>query len=173
MYRLRDQPGVDHPELRALLPPSLLDSYSDIPTLPPSRRSSMDGTGEVQHSSASESTRALAALNTEPLPSSTAPPPPSTLSSTIKGAQTYPPKHRFATLPPSATNLPLSLIRVMQALLNEFHTHKLASVGDPDADTPVLDDATFSTCIGSLSQFTEQLTALERIRDSELRKRSW
>ncbi|ORY92657.1 Bestrophin, RFP-TM, chloride channel-domain-containing protein [Leucosporidium creatinivorum] len=168
MYRLRDQPGVDHPELRALLPPSLLDAYSDIPTLPPGRRSSIDGAGKVQHSSASESTRALAALNTEPLPpSDPTSAPPSTFPSNT-GAQSYKPKHRFATLPPSSTNLPLSLIRVMQALLNEFHTAKLASVGDPEADTPVLDDATFSTCIGSLNQFTEHLTALERIRDTPI-----
>lgn len=152
MFRLRDLPGVDHPELRALLPSSLLEAYSDIPTLP-GRRASVDGEGKVAHSLASESTRALEALNTEPSPRQTRQ------------------KHRIAKLPASATNLPLGLIRVMNAWLNEFHTAKLASAGAPDADTPIIDDATYSAGINSLNQFTDQLTALERIRDSECHPR--
>lgn len=148
MYKLRDQPGVSHPELRALLSPSLLQAYSDIPTLAGRRTTSVDGSGHVHHSSASESTRALAALNTEPEPRRRS-------------------KHHLAVVPASSTNLPLSLIRVMHALLNEFHTAKMASAGAPDAHTPVLDDATYSACIGYLNQYTDQLTSLERIRDSE------
>lgn len=154
MYRLRDQPGVSHPELRALLSPSLLEAYSDIPTLAGRRTTSMDKTtGNIHHSSASESTRALAALNTE---------------SFQPRRHT---KHHLAVVPASSTNLPLSLIRVMHALLNEFHTAKLASGGAPDPNTPVLDDATYSACIGYLNQYTDQLTSLERIRDSESAQR--
>lgn len=151
LHRLRDEPGVDHPELRALLPASLLEAYSDIPSL--GRSVSTDNTGKVHHSTASESTRALAALNSGP------------------NLRLKKPHQRLATLSAASTNLPLSLIRAIHAYLNEFHTTVTVSEGAPGHDTPALDDVTFGTCLSGLQSLTTDLTALERIRDSESRWR--
>jgi hypothetical protein len=43
----------------------------------------------------------------------------------------------------------------------------MASEGSPSADTPALDGTTYAAGLNALKDFTDQLTALERIRDSK------
>lgn len=54
-------------------------------------------------------------------------------------------------------NLPLFIVRAMHAALLQ------SSAGEAK-----IDPAAYSTALGAMQQFTDQLTALERIRDSEL-----
>lgn len=150
MFRLRDSPGVSHPELRNLLPPALLAAYSSTPssardTRRPSLDSSRSSISFVDSSSASESERAIASLNSPP------------------SAGRYRPR----SLPNGEpSNLPLSLIRATHAYLNAFHETPMESRDSVDKTTPALDGATWATCIGALKEWSDQLTALERIRDS-------
>ncbi|KAK4047034.1 hypothetical protein OIO90_006355 [Microbotryomycetes sp. JL221] len=137
MYRLRDEPGVHHVELERLLPPSLLAAFSDIPSVD----------GKVPHSSAPESTRALAALNVGP---------------SVRR------HYRFAKLSPSTTNLPLSISRAIHAYLNEFYTTPLSSEVSPERATPALDAPTWSACMNYVNQLTDHLSTLERIRDTPI-----
>lgn len=58
--------------------------------------------------------------------------------------------------PQTPRNLPLMLVKAMHASLNDLK----ASNG--------IDSATWSACQGALNQFTDQLTALERIRDTPI-----
>jgi hypothetical protein len=44
----------------------------------------------------------------------------------------------------------------------------MASKDAVDASSPAIDGATWASCIGSLKEWSDQLTALERIRDSTL-----
>lgn len=127
MHRLRDQPGIDHPELAALLPPSIVHAYAAAPappTLP----------GGVEHSNASEPERATAALN---------------LPDEVERARWSP---RAGEVP---SNLPLFLLRAAQASL------MATRVGEAQ-----LDGGVYGATTAALQAFTEQLTALERIRDS-------
>ena len=148
MYRLRDQPGIEHAELRDLLPSSLVESYRSTPLQARDRPAATEKRGSfvVEHSSAPEEDRAIAGLNA----------PPST-------ERFYP--HALPTGEPS--NLPLSLIRAMQAYLAVWHETKLPSRDSPSEKTSVLDGVTFAACNNALKEFTDSLTALERIRDSQ------
>lgn len=146
MYRLRDMPGLTHPELRQLLPATLLEAYASTPAS--ARRpsiSSQSSSSFVEHSVASESERALAGLNTTPSPLRIRP-------------------HALPTGEPS--NLPLSLIRATHAYLTAWHETKLPSRDAPDENSAVLDGATWAACTNAMKDYTDQLTALERIRDS-------
>ncbi|KAI5479148.1 hypothetical protein MNV49_004008 [Pseudohyphozyma bogoriensis] len=144
MEHLRDRPGVSSPQLRALLPADLLDAYELTPEKV-RRNASFDKA--VHHSSASEGARAVAGLN---LPTSS--------------ARAYP----WALASGAPTNLPLSLIRTMHAYLNAFHSTPAASEASLNPDTPALDAPTWASCLGSLKEFTDQLTALERVRDTPI-----
>jgi putative membrane protein len=138
MYRLRDQPGIEHAELRNLLPVTLVESYRSTPLQArerPAAATEKRGSFVVEHSSAPEEDRAIAGLNAPP------------------SAERFFP-HALPTGEPS--NLPLSLIRAMQAYLAVWHEK-----------TSVLDGVTFAACNNALKEFTDSLTALERIRDSE------
>ena len=44
----------------------------------------------------------------------------------------------------------------------------MASKGQPSPEDPPLDGVTYGTCVGHLKEFSDQLTSLERIRDSEI-----
>ncbi|POY71815.1 hypothetical protein BMF94_5176 [Rhodotorula taiwanensis] len=149
MYRLRDQPGIDHAELRALLPDTLLEAYRATPLQARSRPSVASQTGSftVESSKAPEEDRAIEALNA----------PPST-------------ERFFPRALPSGepTNLPLSLIRAMQAYLSMWHEVKLPSRDSPSETTSVLDGVTFAAANNALNQLTDSLTALERIRDTPI-----
>ncbi|GAA5981764.1 hypothetical protein JCM10908_004600 [Rhodotorula pacifica] len=149
MYRLRDQPGIEHAELRDLLPSSLVDSYRatplDVRDRPPASQKS--GSFVVQHSSAPEEERAIAGLNAPP-----------------SKERFFP--HALPTGEP--TNLPLSLIRAMQAYLAAWHETKLPSRDSPSETTSVLDGVTYGACNNALKDFTDSLTALERIRDTPI-----
>ncbi|BGP39928.1 hypothetical protein JCM10450v2_003907 [Rhodotorula kratochvilovae] len=149
MYRLRDMPGLAHPELRKLLPAALLDAYASTPASA-RRRPSISSTSSssfVEHSTASESERALAGLNTTPSPARIRP-------------------RALPTGEPS--NLPLSLIRATHAYLTAWHETKLPSRDAPDEGSSVLDGPTWAACTGALKEWTDQLTALERIRDTPI-----
>ncbi|GAA5851325.1 hypothetical protein JCM8547_004207 [Rhodosporidiobolus lusitaniae] len=151
MYRLRDQPGVLHPELRSLLPSALLGAYSSTPaSARKTRRPSLDSTSStsfVESSSASESERAIASLNAPP------------------SAERYRPR----ALPNGEpSNLPLSLIRATHAYLNAFHETPMPSKDAPSGESPALDGATWAACVGALKEWSDQLTALERIRDTPI-----
>ncbi|KAM0787727.1 hypothetical protein ACM66B_003785 [Microbotryomycetes sp. NB124-2] len=140
MYRLRDEPGVDHPELKELLPPSLLTAFARVPEI---------SDGKVRHSSAPESARAVAALNTTAVPFVTR-------------------HHHLARIHVGAANLPLSLTRSIHSYLNTFYTTPLPSEGSPAKDTPALDAPTWSACMNHLNQLTDHLSTLERIRDTPI-----
>lgn len=58
-------------------------------------------------------------------------------------------------------NLPIGLIRAMQSELIAYHTV------NSKIETTVLDNATYSSCLGCLEKFTSDFTSLERIRDSK------
>ncbi|GAA6050155.1 hypothetical protein JCM3770_000428 [Rhodotorula araucariae] len=149
MYRLRDLPGLTHPELRKLLPAALLEAYASTPESA-RRRPSLSSTTSssfVEHSTASESERALAGLNTAPSPARIRP-------------------RALPTGEPS--NLPLSLIRATHAYLTVWHETKLPSRDAPDEGSSVLDGPTWAACTGALKEWTDQLTALERIRDTPI-----
>lgn len=149
MYRLRDQPGIEHAELRNLLPVTLVESYRSTPLQArerPAAATEKRGSFVVEHSSAPEEDRAIAGLNAPP------------------SAERFFP-HALPTGEPS--NLPLSLIRAMQAYLAVWHETKLPSRDSPSEKTSVLDGVTFAACNNALKEFTDSLTALERIRDSE------
>ena len=135
MHRLRDQPGVQHAELAALLPPSILNAYAAAPT--PSLATLPGG---VEHSNASEPERATAALN---------------LPDEVEKAQW---STRAGEVP---SNLPLFLLRAAHASL------AATKVGEVQLDAGV-----YGATTGALQAFTEQLTALERIRDSKSRLRN-
>ncbi|GAA6002276.1 uncharacterized protein JCM10292_000842 [Rhodotorula paludigena] len=149
MYRLRDMPGVTHPELRNLLPQALLEAYRSTPASARRRPSisSSSSASFVEHSTASEADRAIAGLNAAP------------------SAERFRP-HALPTGEPS--NLPLSLIRALHAYLTAWHETKLPSRDAPDEGTSVLDGATWAACTGALREYTDQLTALERIRDTPI-----
>ncbi|KAK4046188.1 3',5'-cyclic-nucleotide phosphodiesterase [Microbotryomycetes sp. JL201] len=140
MYRLRDEPGVDHAELKELVPAALLSAFAHVPEL---------DDGKVRHSSAPESARAVAALNTTTVPSVTR-------------------HYHLARIHAGASNLPLSLTRAIHAYLNEFYTTPLSSEGSPRKDTPALDAPTWSACMNHLNQMTDHLSTLERIRDTPI-----
>lgn len=140
MEQLRDKPGVSQPQLRALLPQELLDSYGSTPASV-RRGPVLDGAAGVHHSSASEGDRSLGCLNTTP--------------SILRA---YP----SALASGAPTNLPLSLIRTIHAYLNALH----ATAGKDGQ--PLLDGATLGSCLGCLKDFTDHLTALERIRDTPI-----
>jgi hypothetical protein len=147
MYRLRDQPGVSHPELRRLLPDPLLQSFRSTPS--EDRRPSIGSTSSasfVEHSTANEEERAISGLNAPP------------------SASRYIP---FALPTGEPSNLPLSLIRATHAYLNAYHSTPMSTKGQPSESTPALDAVTYGTCVGYLKDFSDQLTSLERIRDSE------
>ncbi|BGP16009.1 hypothetical protein JCM10213_005440 [Rhodosporidiobolus nylandii] len=149
MYRLRDEPGVQHAELRALLPPALLEAYRSTPasaraSRPPSLDSS---TSFVESSSASEHDRAIAGLNAPP------------------SQERY---HPRALPNGEPSNLPLSLIRATHAYLNAFHETPMATKDAPSAETPAIDGATWAACVGALKEWSDQLTSLERIRDTPI-----
>ncbi|KDE07301.1 hypothetical protein MVLG_02348 [Microbotryum lychnidis-dioicae p1A1 Lamole] len=145
MYHLRDEPGVDHPELQRLIPPSLLRAYKETPRQL-RRDPSIDGSN-VHHSTASETTRALEGLNTAPYPTDALP---------------------FALLSGAPSNLPLSLIRAIHGYLNAFHATPLASAGSPNPQTPAVDGPTYANGLSAIRDFSDQLTALERIRDTPI-----
>ncbi|GAA5909951.1 hypothetical protein JCM8208_006396 [Rhodotorula glutinis] len=148
MYRLRDMPGLTHPELRQLLPSTLLEAYASTPMS--ARRPSISSESSasfVEHSVAGESERALAGLNTAPSPLRIRP-------------------HALPTGEPS--NLPLSLIRATHAYLTAWHETKLPSRDAPDENSAVLDGATWAACTNAMKDYTDQLTALERIRDTPI-----
>ncbi|GAA5977638.1 hypothetical protein JCM11641_006883 [Rhodosporidiobolus odoratus] len=151
MYRLRDEPGVSHPELRGLLPPALLEAYCSTPaSARGTRRPSLDSTSStsfVESSSATENERAIAGLNAPP------------------SAERYRPRALPSGEP---SNLPLSLIRAIHAYLNAFHETQSPSRDAPAGDSPALDGATWATCVGLLKEFSDQLTSLERIRDTPI-----
>ncbi|GAA5861562.1 hypothetical protein JCM3774_002627 [Rhodotorula dairenensis] len=149
MYRLRDQPGIEHAELRDLLPATLVESYRATPLETRERPtvSQKSGSFVVEHSSAPEEDRAIAGLNAPP-----------------SRERFFP--HALPTGEP--TNLPLSLIRAMQAYLAVWHETKLPSRDSPSETTSVLDGVTFAACNGALKEFTDSLTALERIRDTPI-----
>lgn len=147
MYRLRDQPGIDHVELRELLPEALIESFRMTPLQARERPRAEHKSGSfvVESSKAPEEDRAIAGLNAPPS------------------------RERFfpRALPTGEpTNLPLSLIRAMQAYLALWHETKLPSRDAPSEKTSVLDGVTFASCNSALKEFTDCLTALERIRDS-------
>ncbi|TKA54360.1 hypothetical protein B0A53_03455 [Rhodotorula sp. CCFEE 5036] len=150
MYRLRDQPGIEHAELRNLLPVTLVESYRSTPLQArerPAAATEKRGSFVVEHSSAPEEDRAIAGLNAPP------------------SAERFFP-HALPTGEPS--NLPLSLIRAMQAYLAVWHETKLPSRDSPSEKTSVLDGVTFAACNNALKEFTDSLTALERIRDTPI-----
>ncbi|KWU46143.1 UPF0187-domain-containing protein [Rhodotorula sp. JG-1b] len=150
MYRLRDQPGIEHAELRNLLPVTLIESYRSTPLQArerPTAATEKRGSFVVEHSSAPEEDRAIAGLNAPP-----------------SAERFYP--HALPTGEPS--NLPLSLIRAMQAYLAVWHETKLPSRDSPSEGTSVLDGVTFAACNNALKEFTDSLTALERIRDTPI-----
>lgn len=64
-------------------------------------------------------------------------------------------------------NLPLAILKQLHAYLNAFHTEPYPSSGSPKGDSPALDTPTWANALTSLKELTEQLTAAERIRDSE------
>jgi len=132
MHRLRDEPGVHHPELAALLPPSIHKAYAAAPT--PTGPATLPG--GVAHSNASEPERATAALN---------------VPDEVEAARWSP---RAGEVP---SNLPLFLLRAAQASV------LATKVGDAQ-----LDAAVYGATAGALQAFTEQLTALERIRDTPI-----
>lgn len=147
MYRLRDQPGVSHPELRHLLPEPLVEAFRSTPI--EDRRPTIGSTGSssyVEHSTATEEERAISGLNAPP-----------------SRARFIP----FALPSGEPSNLPLSLIRATHAYLNSYHSTPMATKGQPSDSSPAIDAVTFGTCIGYLKEFSDQLTSLERIRDSE------
>jgi len=149
MYRLRDQTGVSHPELRRLLPEALLETFRATPSSD-RRRPSIGSTSSgsfVEHSTAAEEDRAISGLNAPPSINRFVP-------------------YALPTGEPS--NLPLSLIRATHAYLNAFHATPMASKGQPSSEDPALDGVTYGTCVGHLKEFSDQLTSLERIRDSKL-----
>ncbi|GAA6002360.1 hypothetical protein JCM10207_001081 [Rhodosporidiobolus poonsookiae] len=151
MYRLRDQPGTTHAELRGLLPAALIEAYNSTPASARGpRRPSIDSTSSasfVESSSASESERAIAGLNAPPSPE----------------------RYRPRALPTGEpSNLPLSLISAIHSYLNAFRETPLPSKDAPDAATPAIDGATWATCLGSLKEYSDQLTSLERIRDTPI-----
>ncbi|GAA6060070.1 hypothetical protein JCM10212_003031 [Sporobolomyces blumeae] len=148
MYRLRDQPGVSHPELRRLLPEDLLDTFRS--TTAEERRPSIGSTSTgsfVDHSTATEEERAIAGLNAPPSRDRFVP---------------------YALPSGEPSNLPLSLLRATHAYLNAFHSTPMATKGQPNATDAALDAATWGTCIGCLKEFSDQLTSLERIRDTPI-----
>ncbi|GAA5916587.1 hypothetical protein JCM6882_002552 [Rhodosporidiobolus microsporus] len=152
MYKLRDQPGVTHAELARLLPPALLASYRSTPASArrPTRRPSLESTSSasfVESSSASESDRAIAGLNAPP------------------SRARYVPR-ALPTGEPS--NLPLSLIRATHAYLNAFHEAPLPSKDAAGGDSPAIDGATWGAAVGCLKEWSDQLTSLERIRDTPI-----
>lgn len=55
-----------------------------------------------------------------------------------------------------------------QALLNEFHTTAASSLGSPGSETPLLETATWATCLGVVKEMTDMLTQAERIRDTPI-----
>ncbi|GAA5980764.1 hypothetical protein JCM5350_006380 [Sporobolomyces pararoseus] len=148
MYRLRDQPGVSHPELHRLLPEPLLQSFRSTPT--EDRRPSIGSTSSasfVEHSTANEEERAISGLNAPPSPSRFVP---------------------FALPTGEPSNLPLSLIRATHAYLNAYHSTPMSTKGQPSESTPALDAVTYGTCVNYLKEFSDQLTSLERIRDTPI-----
>ncbi|GAA5928595.1 uncharacterized protein JCM15063_003917 [Sporobolomyces koalae] len=150
MYRLRDQPGVSHPELRQLLPEALLDTFRTTPTEDRRRRPSIGSTSSasfVESSTATEEERAIAGLNAPP------------------SRARYVP---FALPQGEPSNLPLSLIRATHAYLNSYQSTPMSTKGQPSATSPALDGVTYGTCIGYLKDFSDQLTSLERIRDTPI-----
>ncbi|GAA6027298.1 hypothetical protein JCM8097_002570 [Rhodosporidiobolus ruineniae] len=151
MTRLRDEPGLSHPQLRKLLPPALLASYASSSVSSSSARPTLDGhpssTSIVESSSASESERAISALNAKP------------------SAARYIPR-ALPTGEPA--NLPLSLIRAIHAYLNAFHETPMPSKDSIDGETPAIDGATWASATGCLKEYTDQLTSLERIRDTPI-----
>ncbi|GAA5911496.1 uncharacterized protein JCM6883_005777 [Sporobolomyces salmoneus] len=148
MYRLRDQSGVSHPELRQLLPEQLLESFRSTPL--EARRPSIGSTSSasfVDHSTAAEEERAISGLNAPP------------------SATRFIP---FALPTGEPSNLPLSLIRASHAYLNAYHSTPMSTKGQPSETSPAIDAVTYGTCVGYLKDFSDQLTALERIRDTPI-----
>ncbi|GAA5824220.1 hypothetical protein JCM11251_001573 [Rhodosporidiobolus azoricus] len=151
MYKLRDEPGVTHRELARLLPPALVEAYRSTPSSarsdPRPSINPSSSTSFVESSSATESERAIAGLNAPP------------------SSSRYIPR-ALPTGEPS--NLPLSLIRATHAYLNAFHETKMPSRDSPEGGSPALDGATWASCIGALKEYSDQLTSLERIRDTPI-----
>ncbi|GAA6012288.1 hypothetical protein JCM11491_007083 [Sporobolomyces phaffii] len=148
MYRLRDQTGVSHPELTQLLPEPLLQAFRSTPSR--ERRPSIgstDSTSFVEHSTATEEERAISGLNSTPSSSRFVP---------------------FALAGGEPSNLPLSLVRATHAYLNAYHSTPMSTKGQPSESSPALDAVTYGTCVGYLKEFSDQLTSLERIRDTPI-----
>lgn len=146
MYRLRDQAGLERKELQSLLPSDLLAAYRSTPASQRSRPSISADPSFVQHSKAAEADRAIANLNAPP------------------SASRFLPRSLPTGEP---TNLPLSLIRAIQAYVTGWHETKLPSRDSPSEGSSVLDGVTFAAATNALKEFTDELTALERIRDSK------
>lgn len=148
MYRLRDQSGVSQPEVRRLLPDALVESFRATPS--EDRRPSIGSTSSaasfVDHSSATEEERAISGLNAPPSQTRSIP---------------------FALPHGEPSNLPLSLIRATHAYLNAYHSTPMSTKSQPSESSPAIDAVTYGTCVGYLKEFSDQLTSLERIRDSE------
>ncbi|GAA5836076.1 hypothetical protein JCM3766R1_001959 [Sporobolomyces carnicolor] len=149
MYRLRDQSGVSQPEVQRLLPDALVESFRATPS--EDRRPSIGSTSSaasfVDHSSATEEERAISGLNAPPSQTRSIP---------------------FALPHGEPSNLPLSLIRATHAYLNAYHSTPMSTKSQPSESSPAIDAVTYGTCVGYLKEFSDQLTSLERIRDTPI-----
>lgn len=160
MHHLRDEPGL-HDELRTILPAPFVEAMEQTPkelrASPMLTRSTRDT--KVEHSNATEAERAMAQLNRAP----------GSGAEEQRREHAAPAEAEPAVLPSGApSNLPFAIIRTMHSYVNLFHTTNTMTEGSPSADSAALDAPTYGHCLSQLNAFTDQLTALERIRDTPI-----
>ena len=140
MHHLRDHDAFDSPAFARFMP----DSYIAAIRHTPGHRSQQ--TLDVAPEDTEESRSQFALNDLSP--------------ATIRGLR------QPAASPSGApTNVPLSIVRLLQTYLIRFRTTDGQSKGSV-ADATLIDGATFGNCVQSLKELTDALTNMERIKDS-------